>query len=355
MYSDEIAMLVRNDNPNHHLQPIGIMTRADQGEYTFETIYSAFFEEKIFPDLTIVIVWLLTSVACIYLPVLNASPLRVVFAIPMILFIPGYTLIAAIFPGKEDLELIERIVLSFGLSIAMVPLCGLALNYTPYGIRLDPIVVFLTALTIVLVLISQFRRSLLATGERYEFPIIELVQGFKDDFFQSTSSRIDRVLSYILLIAIVVAIATTVYVIVVPKEGEKFTEFYILGEKKMAADYPERIVPGNVYPIFIGVGNHEFRNVSYAVETYLVRMDVDEVGDGSLVSSMSHLDTLNVTLSHNMTEVIPYNLSVPSGDYNRIEFLLYNETIPSGDITGMDRINASYRDLHLWVEIQEQD
>jgi len=38
---------------------------------------------------------------------------------------------AALFPGKDDLDGIERIALSFGLSIAVVPLMGLALNYTP--------------------------------------------------------------------------------------------------------------------------------------------------------------------------------------------------------------------------------
>jgi len=33
-----------------------------------------------------------------------------------------------LFPGKDDLDGIERIALSFGLSIAVVPLLGLALN-----------------------------------------------------------------------------------------------------------------------------------------------------------------------------------------------------------------------------------
>jgi uncharacterized membrane protein len=43
--------------------------------------------------------------------------------------------------------------------------------------------------------------------------------------FKTTDTKIDRILSVILVIAIVLAISTTVYVIVTPKEGEKFTEF----------------------------------------------------------------------------------------------------------------------------------
>jgi len=45
----------------------------------------------------------------------------------LVLFLPGYTLIATLFPRKDDLDGIERVALSFGLSIAITPLLGLAL------------------------------------------------------------------------------------------------------------------------------------------------------------------------------------------------------------------------------------
>lgn len=40
---------------------------------------------------------------------------------------------------------------------------------------------------------------------------------------------VDRALTVILLLSIIASIAALVYVVVTPKEGEKFTEFYILG------------------------------------------------------------------------------------------------------------------------------
>lgn len=64
---------------------------------------------------------------------LSALFLRVPIGLLMVLFVPGYVLIAALFPKREDLDGIERIALSFGLSIAVVPLIGLGLNYTPWG------------------------------------------------------------------------------------------------------------------------------------------------------------------------------------------------------------------------------
>jgi predicted Zn-ribbon and HTH transcriptional regulator len=64
-----------------------------------------------------------------------------------ILWLPGYTFIKALFPEKE-LDSIERIALSIGMSLALVPIVGLLLNYTPFGIRLTPITLSLLALTL---------------------------------------------------------------------------------------------------------------------------------------------------------------------------------------------------------------
>ena len=78
---------------------------------------------------------------------LDATPVRIILGLPLVLFLPGYSLIAALFAGKDDLDGIERVALSFGLSIAVVPLFGLALNYTPFGIRLTPVLIVLCILS----------------------------------------------------------------------------------------------------------------------------------------------------------------------------------------------------------------
>jgi len=63
-----------------------------------------------------------------------------------ILWLPGYTLIKALFPTKE-LDNIERAALSIGMSLALVPIAGLLLNYTPWGVRVTPVTLSLLALT----------------------------------------------------------------------------------------------------------------------------------------------------------------------------------------------------------------
>jgi len=53
--------------------------------------------------------------------------LRIIFASIVILFLPGFVW-SLVFFKKEKIDLIERIALSFGLSIALVPLTVLFLS-----------------------------------------------------------------------------------------------------------------------------------------------------------------------------------------------------------------------------------
>jgi hypothetical protein len=70
---------------------------------------------------------------------------------------------------------------------------------------------------------------------------------------------------------------------------------------------------------------------------------------------MDSLDRQSLVLSHNETRTIPYNLSLKKTGYNRVEFLLFNETVPGPEVPGSDRINASYRDLYLRVNVKEAE
>jgi uncharacterized membrane protein len=303
-------------------------------------------------DLILILIWMVVTVCCIYIPVLNQSFLRVIFALPMILFIPGYTLIAALFPGKEDLDGLERLALSFGLSIAVVPLIGLILNYTPWGIRLDPIVISLVALTTVFTFLAQYRRSILPGENRFVVPFRKTFEDIKADIYKQGQSRSDKILSTVLIIAVVAAMGSTIYIIAVPKEGEKFTEFYILGPGGKAADYPTQFPAGQVQSLIIGIGNHEYRNVTYTVETILLNQTFNTTTNTSIISAYQPLDSFTATLVNNETREFPYNFTVNDNRYNRLQFLLFNETVPSENVTGSDRINASYRDLHLWITVR---
>jgi hypothetical protein len=86
--------------------------------------------------------------------------LRYVVGGVFVLFIPGYVLIETLYPKAEELDRLERFALDIGLSLAVVPLVGLILNYTPWGIRLEPILLSLSILVLILGILGVWRKYL---------------------------------------------------------------------------------------------------------------------------------------------------------------------------------------------------
>jgi uncharacterized membrane protein len=83
---------------------------------------------------------------------------RYVLGAFFVLYLPGSMLIEALYSKAGELDGIERIALSIGLSLAVVPLIGLVLNYTPWGIRLTPVILSLTLFTEAMAAASLVRK-----------------------------------------------------------------------------------------------------------------------------------------------------------------------------------------------------
>jgi uncharacterized membrane protein len=91
-----------------------------------------------------------------------ATYIRWVFGSLTTLLLPGYGLVQALYPGKE-LPRLNVLVYSVALSLALIPLVGVFLNYSPWRIGLDAL--FVSFLVIdVLVLSSGSVRRLRAMG-----------------------------------------------------------------------------------------------------------------------------------------------------------------------------------------------
>ncbi|WP_094226582.1 DUF1616 domain-containing protein [Methanolobus psychrotolerans] len=290
-------------------------------------------EKKQIPvDIKLLIALVLLTDFFVLVPFLSDSPIRTVLGLPMVLFLPGYALIAALFPGKDDLDGIERIALSFGLSIAVVPLIGLGLNYTPWGIRLVPILVFLTNFTIIMAVVAIYRRE--ALGEAaFSVPFREIYESAKAEIVTKPESRLDRILTVILVLSILASVMTLGYVVVTPKEGEKFTEFYILGPERMADNYRTQLAVGESVDVIVGIVNHEYSVVNYSI---VIKMDNETMETPQSLQE--------IAIAHNVTWEKPISF-VPAvtGTDMKLQYLLYRD----GNMAG------SYRDLHLWINVTE--
>ncbi len=84
--------------------------------------------------------------------------IRWVLGALFVLLLPGYALTTAIFPQKE-LDSIERIAVSFGLSLAVSPLVGLLLNFTPGGIALTHVLICLALITGISMAFGAYRKA----------------------------------------------------------------------------------------------------------------------------------------------------------------------------------------------------
>jgi len=278
--------------------------------------------------------WLIDILTILLILIITFSPTsiaRIILGLPFLLFFPGYILIAALFPRKGDLGGVERIALSFGLSIAVVPLIGLILNYTPWGIRLYPILISLTVFVLAMSGVAWHRRKELAEHERFG---VSFKIGFPSWRGQRTA---DRVLSVFLVLAIAGAIGVLGYVIATPKVGERFTEFYILGPQGKAENCPKELKVGEEGKVILGIVNHEQERMSYQVE---VIIDGEKA---KLRIGGEDRDMIEVKLGHEEKWEKEVGFVPQKVDrQQKVEFMLYKEGEPY------------FKDPpHLWVDVEE--
>jgi len=291
--------------------------------------------KKIPSDLLIIIGLMLLTDISVLTPGISETMLRNTFGLPFVLFLPGYALIAALFPAKSDLDGIERVALSFGLSIAIVPLIGLGLNYTPWGITTLPILISLSAFIFIMCGLAYLRRAKLPETEAFDFSLRATALSLKAEIMENSESKLDRTLTVFLILSILLSVATLAFVVVSPKEGEHFTEFYLLGSEGKADNYSTKYILGESGTVTVGIINHEYRAVNYTMELKLENESL------SLPENVKH-----ITLAHNETWEEPV-IFTPAfeGKNMKLEFLLFNET----------EKNVPYRDLHLWVDVNKTE
>jgi hypothetical protein len=86
------------------------------------------------------------------------SLLRLVVGSIFVLYLPGYSSLQLLYHDISGSDELERLALRLGVSIAVVPLIGLILNFTPWGIRLGSIVASLGAYVTLSAIAAAARR-----------------------------------------------------------------------------------------------------------------------------------------------------------------------------------------------------
>jgi uncharacterized membrane protein len=157
------------------------------------------------------------------------------------------------------------------------------------------------------------------------------------------------------VVAIMILAGAVVLAFMAFSESEQqypFTEFYILEPNGAEGTAPLECVLHEPQELILGVNNHEYVDEKYIMEIFLVEEQFDPAKNRSLISSMDLLERHAVNLSHDEGCEFSFRFGIDSPQYNKIELLLHKDEAPPEEIRNEDRINASYRDLHIWIDIR---
>ncbi len=139
--------------------------------------------------------------------------------------------------------------------------------------------------------------------------------------------RVDKILSYILIISIVIAAASVIYIIVNPSPGEKFTQFYILDSNGKAGNYPTNLSVGENGNLTINVINNEGSTANYQL---VVNLENETLENQSFILANGEKKEIPLTFQPKQ-----------SGNQQKLEFILYK--LPNN--------KQSYRYLDLLINV----
>jgi uncharacterized membrane protein len=232
------------------------------------------------------------------------------------LLLPGYSLHAILGLDSGDLGIIEHLALDFVLSLAVIAILALGLNYAPWGLTPISIVLVLTVWTCLTTAGAWWRQVGCSSRSSRS------ASGRKSGSLQISWAGVT--IATATLVVVAVSLAFTVNA-----SPPQMTEFFVLGQPGLAEGYPRIVEPGDPITITLGITNREDTVVNYRVAL--------ETDTSPLVA------TGPVELGPGATWYGPVTFSLPRpGKNQEIRFVLHKD----------DAVGA-YRQLSLWIDSDE--
>jgi len=306
-------------------------------------------EGKKYPiDLIIVILWsIIAVVGALALP--DGNILRVILGIPLIIFLPGYALVSFLWPERSVEEInssidseegdeksssfkgiddLERIALGFGLSVAVLPLIGLAINYL-WEMSFVPILVSMLLFIIIIEGLAWLRRRELLEEERFSvsFPI-----NLKSAF--GGWAQADKIVALVLAVSLIVAGSILAYIVMIPDVEERLTEFYLLDENHTLENLPINLTVNETGSIIIVVVCHEYEKTDYSVSVNILNVTGERQN--------RTLYVYNIFLEHKEDNETKYEILInETGEY-KLKLELYKNY----------EEDSPYRYVYLWIRVE---
>jgi uncharacterized membrane protein len=296
---------------------------------------------------------------------------RSLVGFPLLFFVPGYVLIAALFPARETTARLdgshtssshptqgdrrglawrERLALSFGSSVALLPLIGLAISLVglDYG---TATIVSATSFVCVLGLVpAVVYRSREPPSTRFYVPFDGWIATFKNSVFrQNKWTAVVNVTLAVLVVATVIGVG---YAMVVPNNAESFTSVSLLttndqGEL-VAANYPDTINESGA-ELTLELESAEESTTDYTVVAELQRVETS--GASTTVIERAVVTRMETQLAPGESWTRQHTVEPElSGEDLRLIYYVYK-----GETPGEPSTESADDYVAIWVNVPPQD
>ena len=303
------------------------------------------------------------TLAVVLLAVVDVSSpvVRTAVGAPLLFLVPGYVTVSVLFPRAEpvrepadagrftqarEVTDVERAALSFGVSLALLPLLAVSLSITPWGYSSPAIVGFVAGFALIGTVFAVLRRLSVPAPDRYRVRFDRRIDAVHGALFD-TGSSIHTAVNVVLVCSILLALTTTGYALVAPQQGEEYTSLQLLSEDDsgdlVASGYPEAIEPGESIPLVITLENQEGQHTNYTVVVQEQHVEDGEVVERTELRTIDYLLSDGAT-GHGDREFTP---TAEEGDV-RISVQVYLDE-PPAEPTHDD----AYRYAYFWTEVSE--
>lgn len=244
--------------------------------------------------LAITVILVSASMLLLSLADVQLTALRLLFALPLVLVLPGYLCTAAALPHHR-FRVVERLLLSVGVSLVVVVLGGLLLQLMPWGLTALAWSVYLSAVTLLAGGIAWRRRPLPVLSTPRKPITLGLRQGV-----------LLGIAGLLLLSAGVVA-----RIGAEEQRVARFTQFWLLPSKQQEEDQ-----------IRLGITNEELQPLHYRVELLVAGFVVQEWPSIALEQGERWQATATLPQVRQNNELVTaqlYRLDEPDVVYRRVK------------------------------------
>lgn len=328
-------------------------------------------------DILLGITYTVLAVAAV-VPLAVTGPLRAVLLLPFLLFVPGYAVLAVLYPERRATDVRERrpghamtaeyatagiapgerFLLSIVASAALTPAIAILVNFSPFAIQATTMAVAVGGVTATMFGAAFVRRARVAPPHRGGLTPGVTLARITDQFRVHSKTLLDDgstrpttsgevLLNLLVATAIIGVLAGAAFAYTAPTADQSFTEFYLVGQTESGTytidAVPSTLPDGEQQTVYPTITNDRGSPHEYVL--VIERHRIDRTDNDVSVTDEHHVTTITTTVQPGETVRQTHTLGpLEAGTEYRFVYLLY-----TGEVPPDPSLATANRSLRLYV------